>query len=80
MAAEKGRSVLGNREGIGMSDTAIEIIKLFFTILPYVGFCVFIVMATNPDSGSGRITLRKFIWLVLAMMCLLKAISDGVMI
>lgn len=63
-----------------MSDTAIEIIRLFLAILPYIGFCVFMGMAINPDSGSGRITFGKVIWLALAMICLLVAIADGVRI
>jgi len=61
-----------------MSETMIELVGLVLTILPYIGFCVFMGMALNPDSGSGRITFGKVIWLALAMICLLVAIADGV--
>lgn len=61
-----------------MSETMIELVRFVLTILPYVGFGVFMGVALNPDSGSGRMTLSKVIGLVLAMICLLVAIADGV--
>jgi hypothetical protein len=61
-----------------MSETIIESVRLVLTILPYVGFCVSMGVALNPDSGSGRMTLSNVIGLVLAVICLLVAIADGV--
>lgn len=59
-----------------MSETAIEIIKLCFTILPFVAvsFCIW-------QSGSARDKEHphtRVIWLLWAIIWMLVIVADGV--
>ena len=59
-----------------MTEAAIEIIKLFFTILPFVAvsYCIW----QSFSARAMEYPHTRVIWLLLAILWMLTAIGDGV--
>jgi len=61
-----------------MSDTAIEIIRLFLAILPYVALLASIAMAGRSDGNGNK--HDQIVWLLWSIIWLLVIVVDGVVI